>query len=248
MRILLLDIETSPHIAYVWSLVNNNYINPDMLVHQGKTLCWAAKWYGEEKVTYYSVNMTSHRKMIRALHRLLDEADVVIHYNGSKFDIPILNQEFLLLGLSPASPVKQIDLLKIVRQKFRFPSNKLSYVSQKLGIGSKVEHKGFALWEGCMKGDKESWELMEKYNIQDVLLLETLYDKLKPWIKSHPNVGLHTGVKSVCPNCGSANLKKRGFAYTSTRKYQRYVCGDCGTWSRDTHSIKDSSSNIVQAQ
>jgi predicted RNA-binding Zn-ribbon protein involved in translation (DUF1610 family)/DNA polymerase elongation subunit (family B) len=244
MKILLLDIETAPHIAYVWSLVNNQYINPDMLVHQGRTLCWAAKWYGEEEMMFSSVHRTRPKTMAKAIHRLLDEADAVVHYNGTKFDIPTLNQEFLLHGLTPASPVKQIDLLKTVRQRFRFPSNKLSYVSQKLGLGSKTEHKGFALWEGCMAGDPESWATMEEYNKQDVLLLESLYDKLKPWIKGHANVGLYTG-ESVCPNCGSHNIKKRGVAHTATRSYQRYRCNDCGAWSRSVKADKDSAAKLA---
>lgn len=235
MKVLLLDIETAPHIAYVWSLVNNNYINPDMLVHQGRTLCWAAKWYGEDDVYFDSVYQSSPRAMCRRAHKLIDQADAVIHYNGTKFDIPMLNQEFLLHGLAPASPVKQIDLLKTVRNKFRFPSNKLSYVSSKLGLGSKVEHKGFALWEGCLRNDAESWELMERYNKQDVVLLEALYEKLKPWVKSPPNYSTFTG-EEVCPSCGSHSLKKRGVAHTATRTYQRYRCGDCGAWSRSVKS------------
>lgn len=198
---------------------------------------------------FSSVQRSKPKTMVKTLHKLLDEADVVVHYNGTKFDIPILNQEFLLHDLPPASPVKQVDLLKTVRSKFRFPSNKLSYVSQKLGLGDKLEHKGFALWEGCMANDPASWETMEAYNKQDVKLLEDLYDVLRPWIKSHPNHNLHLDSDSdhLCPNCGSENLKKRGYAYTSSRKYQRYVCGDCGTWSRDTKSLKAAAAAIVQA-
>jgi DNA polymerase elongation subunit (family B) len=237
MRVLLLDIETSPHVAYVWNLINNQYINPDMLVHQGRTLCWAAKWYGEDEVLFSSTRRSKPKTMIKQIHKLIDEADAVIHYNGTKFDLPILNQEFLLHGLSPASPVKQVDLLKTVRSKFRFPSNKLSYVSQKLGLGSKVEHKGFALWEGCLRGDPDDWDTMERYNKQDVVLLEALYEKLKPWIKSPPNHSTFTG-NEVCPNCGSSNLKKRGMAHTATRSYQRYCCGECGAWSRSVRAEK----------
>ena len=72
---------------------------------------------------------------------------------------------------------------------------------------------------------------MEEYNKNDVTLLEKVYWKLLPWIKGHPNHGLYDG-SAVCPHCASTSLVKRGYYYTSTVKYQRVKCSDCGAWSR----------------
>jgi hypothetical protein len=80
--------------------------------------------------------------------------------------------------------------LKVVRQHFRFPSNKLDYVAQELGLGSKEKHEGFELWVKCMQRDLAAWQKMEKYNIQDVILLEKLYTTLLPWIISTPSRGI----------------------------------------------------------
>ncbi len=44
-----------------------------------------------------------------------------------------------------------------------------------------------------MNKDPAAWKVMEKYNKQDVLLLEKVYDRLLPWIKSHPNHHLFNG-------------------------------------------------------
>ena len=70
--------------------------------------------------------------MLEGIHKLLDEADAVIHYNGKRFDIPSLNKEFLLNGMFPPAPFKEIDLLTVARGRFRFVSNKLDYVAQQL--------------------------------------------------------------------------------------------------------------------
>ena len=75
--------------------------------------------------------------MIKEIHKLVDEADAIITYNGKRFDMPILNKEFLLLGFDLPSPYKDIDLLNTARQNFKFASNKLDYISQELGIGMK---------------------------------------------------------------------------------------------------------------
>lgn len=232
MKILLLDIETAPNVAYVWGLFKEN-IPLQRLVDSGYVLCWSAKWYGEKDIMFDSIFRSKPKKMLLRIHALLEEADAVIHYNGNSFDIPTLNKEFLLNRMTPPSPAKQIDLLNTARSRFRFISNKMDYIAQALKLGSK-KTTTFELWVKCMNKDEKAWEQMEEYNREDVVLLEKIYKEFLPWIKNHPNVGLHTdGEEDVCPACGGHDLKRRGHSYTAAGKYQRYRCSDCGHWSRD---------------
>jgi len=228
MKILLLDIETAPHLVYAWGLWDQNIII-DNIVESGYTLCWAAKWLGEpaKKMHFQSVMGQSLEEMLKPIYDLLDEADVVIHYNGKKFDMPNLNKEFVKQGWTPPSPYKQLDLLNTVRRQFKFPSNKLDYVCRELGLGQKHHHKGMSLWHGCMKGDKKSWKIMETYNKQDVVLLEALYHRLLPWIDDHPNMSASGEIN--CPICGSYDFQHRGPYHAKTRSYQRYRCSQ-GHW------------------
>jgi DNA polymerase elongation subunit (family B)/predicted RNA-binding Zn-ribbon protein involved in translation (DUF1610 family) len=237
MKILLLDIETAPNTAYVWGLFKEN-IPLQRIIDSGYVMCWAAKWLGEEEMFFGSIHHSRPKTMLKAIHRLLEEADAVVHYNGTRFDIPTLNKEFLLHGMNPPSTYKQVDLLNTARQRFRFTSNKLDYVAKALGVGKKTDHAGFQLWVDCMAGDPAAWGEMEEYNKNDVVLLEEVYYKFLPWIKGHPNTGLYEGAEdNTCPNCGGTHLVKRGFSFTVTNKYQRYQCRDCGTWSRSRKNI-----------
>ncbi len=248
MKILLLDIETAPNKAYTWGLWKQN-IALNQVEEFGYTLCWAAKWYGEKKMMFASIHANGKKKMLEEVYKLLDEADVVIHYNGVKFDIPILNQEFLSLGFTPPSPIIQIDLLRVVRKQFRLTSNKLDYVARYLGFGGKFQHKGMELWTECMAGDEASWKIMEKYNKQDVTLLEQVYKLLLPWISNHPNYGLFLKAdRPTCPNCGSSHIIKRGVRYTQSLTYPRYLCKNCGSWSkgRYTDYDKDKRKNVLK--
>lgn len=238
MKILLLDIESSPNVAHVWGIWQQN-VGLNQLMESSYVLCWAAKWLGEDEVMFDSVHVSKPKAMLKRIHNLISEADAVIHYNGTKFDMPTLNKEFLLHSMNPPAPYQQIDLLKQVRSQFRFPSNKLDYVAQRLGLGSKTAHEGHELWVKCMAKDKEAWKRMEEYNIQDVVLLEKLYTRLLPWIKSHPNHNLFTD-RDVCPSCGEAKLIKKGIRTTRTGTYQRYVCGHCGSNSQGTTLLKPS--------
>jgi DNA polymerase elongation subunit (family B) len=231
-----LDIETSPNSAYVWGLFDQN-ISINQMIDSSRTLCYSAKWLGEKEIKFDSEYKSKPKKMLKGIHELLNLADVVVTYNGNRFDLPILNKEFLLHGFAPPSPYKRVDLLRVVRSNFKFTSNKLDYISQQLGLGKKQEHEGFQLWLSCMKGDKDAWKRMESYNIQDVVLLESLYDTLRPWIKNHPNHNIFSE-GAVCPNCSSTHLQKRGVAVSTTGSYQRYQCRDCGTWSQGTKSTR----------
>lgn len=225
----MLDIETAPHKAYVWGLYDQT-VTLSRIIEDGYTLCWSAKWLRKRKIMFDSLQQSKPVDMIKGIHSLLEEADVVIHYNGCRFDIPTLNKEFILFGLTPPSNYKEVDLLRVARQRFRFTSNKLDYIAGVLGLGNKVQHKGMDLWRDCMNGDSRSWQIMERYNKQDVKLLEKLYDKMLPWIKNHPNYGLYLDSnRPVCRNCGSSKVKKNGLAYTQVGLYQRYKCLDCGT-------------------
>ncbi len=235
MKILLLDIETAPNTAHVWGLWDQR-IGLNQLLESSYVLCFAAKWYGDDHVTFDKISGKNPIRMLRKVHKLLDLADVVVHYNGTKFDIPTLNKEFVLHGMHPPAPFKQVDLLRVSRSRFKFPSNRLDYVAAALGLGTKHKHEGHEMWIKCMAGDQEAWKTMELYNRQDVQLLEKVYDRLKPWIKGHANHSLYEAAR-VCPNCASTSITKRGFHYTSTSKYQRYNCGGCGNWFRSGKSL-----------
>lgn len=234
MRILFLDIETSPNVAYVWDFFKA-MIGPSQIIHLGEILCFSAKWFGDDELLFYD-NREDRLAMIQAAWNLLDQADVVIHYYGSEFDVKWLNREFLENGFPPPRPFKQLDLKKIVAKSFRFPSNKLQVISTKLGLAGKVDHEGFPLWTKCMDGDEEAWGRMEEYNRQDVVLLEELYEMVLPWIPAHPHRSLYGG-SSGCPTCGFEALEDAGFTYTKVSKFAQYRCPSCGSFFRDSRRL-----------
>lgn len=231
-RILALDLETSPNVAHVWGLWQQN-VSIKQLLESTEVICWGARWVGEDEVMFASVYHDGKKEMLDQVWALVNEADAVMGWNSKGFDSKHLNREFLENGLMPPSPYLDLDLMLAVKAAFRFPSNKLDYVAQKLGVGAKVQHSGHELWIRCLANDPDAWAEMKLYQIQDVDLLIDLYPKLLPWIKGHPNMGLYSGELSVCPNCGSHKLTAAGFARTGASTFRKYVCEDCGKWSRD---------------
>ena len=221
--------------ALVFGLWDQN-INFKNIITEGTVLCWAAKWYGEDKIMFDSLHKSRPRDMIKTIHALLDEADATITYNGINFDHKHLNAQFLLHKLKPPSPYKTIDLLRTMRGRFKFPSNKLDYISRRLGVGKKTDHAGMELWQKCMAGNKSAWKIMQQYNKNDVIIMEDVYKSILPWIKSHPNMNLFSDVE-CCASCGSKSLQKRGTRMSTAGRYQTYQCKTCGSWASGAKMI-----------
>jgi hypothetical protein len=236
VKVLLYDVETSPHIGYTWNKWETDVIE---FVKEKQIISFAWKWLGEREVhclsmpmfKSYKKNKDDNSALIAELHKLFCEADVTIGHNVCAFDDKISNSEFVLHGLPPPPPHKQIDTLKVARKYFKFSSNKLGDLGQRLGVGGKVDTGGFSLWLGCIAGNPKSWALMEKYNKFDVVLLEKIYLKIRPWLATHPDMNGkddHVG----CPTCRSVDMKPRGWATSKGGiKKRRYQCAECGSWS-----------------
>lgn len=237
MRVLTVDVETAPHLGYVWSLWQQN-VGLSQIKEVGSVICWAAKWHGDKAVMFGSDHHDGHTEMIRRIRDLYDDADAVVTYNGRSFDNKHLRREWVLAGMSPPAPHKDIDLLTIVRKQFKFASSKLDHVSQQLGLGSKVKHDGFELWLKCLAGDEKAWATMKAYNVGDVKLTEALYDRLLPWIDNHPNRALfNPDAKGGCPRCGSLKYIVRKHRTTATRAYRQFQCSKCRGYFAGTQSI-----------
>lgn len=250
--VLLLDIETAPLLSFTWGIwqqdVALSQVNKDWHL-----LSWSAKYYRNDsgevfgphnKIMYAdqrkAKNVENDRKLLGSIWKLLDSADIVITQNGISFDAKKLNARFIINGFKPPRSYKHIDTKRIATKKFGFTSNKLEYLTEKLcKTYKKSKHKkfsGFELWKECLAGNEKAWKEMEHYNKLDVLALEELYNKLQPW-DNNLNVNIYNdNIINKC-SCGSNQLKKNGFAYTSSGKYQRFVCSSCGSETRSKKNL-----------
>lgn len=235
LKMLGLDIETAPALVYSFSAFKTN-IGYNQVVEPPRIIAFSAQWKGSKSVIFYSEYHHSRQEMLDALHALLDEADVVVTFNGDSFDLPWIDGEFIAEHMRPPSPVMKIDLYKVVKKHSRWLHKKLAVVADRLIGDQKVPHQGFGLWMDCLRGDEETkrkaWTLMRKYAKKDTALLWPLYDELLPWIKQPHPVSSHPGL--LCRNCSSGNLQSRGTSKTLNGVYPRLQCQDCGKWQRGT--------------
>ncbi len=233
-KIAFFDIETAPILGYTWQLYDTNVIE---VVDDPFMMSFAVQWAGQKKIHVkalpdypgYKKNKKNDKKLVTDLWNVMNEAEVIVAHNGDQYDIRWANARFLVHGLPPVSPFKSFDTLKTARRYFKLPSNKLDSLAHTLGIGRKLPHTGKAMWMGCIAGVERDWQTMRRYNAHDVLLLRGVYDRIKPWAQSHPDMRLIGGpLKECCPTCQSTNTRPTSKLYTLTTIKQRMQCNDCG--------------------
>lgn len=227
-RILFLDIETDLMEAYTFG-IRDQHLTHKQIKTPGGISCIGIKWLGERKVTVLSRWEHGHIEMLRLVHEALCEADAVATFNGARFDLPKINGAFLVAGMRPPPPPTQIDIFKTTR-KMGFPSNKLDYIAPLLGIGAKVKHEGLDLWIKVLHGDEKAQAKMARYCAGDVRLTEDLYNRVRPFMDSHPYLGRAKSFE--CANCGSSHLQRRGYQRTRAFITERLQCQDCGAWGK----------------
>lgn len=250
-KILILDIETAPMKAYVWKRWKEN-ISLDQTISEWFCLCWSAKWLFSDQVMSevlipQEIKEENDHRIMQSLWYLLDKADIVVTHNGDMFDIPKINSRFVINGMPPTTPYYSVDTCKISKKYFGFSSNKLDALAGYFGFKHKLD-TDFNLWKSCMEGSIAALNYMEEYNKQDVILLEEVYLKLRPWIKGHPNVGNFMDDDIVrCSCCGSNKVfeVKDKFYYTSVGKYPLYQCSECGGVSRGRKTIKENKVELI---
>lgn len=242
-KILHFDIETSHNILAGFSLWDP--IPMDNVLIDWSILSIAWKFDGERKVYSKKCNLSKKldlrniddKQLIIDFKKVYESADIIVGHYCKKFDIPKFNTRCLYYGLTPLPKKLIIDTKEVASREFAFTSNKLDFIAKYLGLKGKMTTPK-NLWLDVLQGDKKALDIMVKYNEQDVVVLENVFKKLRPYMNNFPNMNLWS-THDCCTNCGSHDLIKRGYRYTTTGKYQAFECKACGKYSQSRTPLKD---------
>jgi len=257
VRVLTLDIERIPGRATVehrgltvegpfwdlngWKHVIGRRIPADAVTEWPRSICAAAKWYDESKVMFSAEWEDGHEGFMSATWDWFHEADIVVGHNMGGFDEKHLRGGWLEYGWSPPSPWKTVDTLKVARQQFNFESNTLDALCKRLGVEAKTDKYDANVAHAALGGDGKAQRKLRDYNIGDIRATEAVYDRLRPYIKNHPHLGMFTADEWSCPSCGHKDLSKnrKGDAHTYVQRYRQYQCEKCGTWVRGNRRLQN---------
>jgi DNA polymerase elongation subunit (family B) len=241
---LFFDIETSPNIGFFWQSGYKLNIPYSNIIKERAIICICYKWEGESKV--YSLNWDENqddKTMLTAFMQVANEAHEMIGHNGDKFDLPWIRTRCLFHRIPTFPTYTTIDTLKQARSKFRFNSNRLDYIANYLGVGSKTE-TGFDLWKDIvLKNDKTALKKMIDYCKNDVNILEKVYKEISNYVPHKVHYGvLHTDDKCSCPECGSTDMRFSQKRYTATGMARiQLQCNSCHKYHTVSNRIYEAS-------
>lgn len=194
-NILYIDLEVSKSRVFSYGLrVPSGYMNPEDLDKEYYVICWSASYVGQNKVwsdcvTPKDARKWSDKNILGRLRELMDAADIIAGHNVENYDVKRANTRFLLNGIEPVASKKTLDSLKIARSKFAFESNRLGYISQKLGLRDKDDIRNKDWLKIVTTGDEATLKKVLRYNRGDVMNGKGVLEKLMSYSGKSPNYG-----------------------------------------------------------
>lgn len=228
-KILFYDIESLANQGFIWNL--RDPVGSHMITKDEAIITIAYKWAGSAPKVLAAKRPYVDKEILAKFVKVWSEADYVVGHYSDKFDQKYIAYRLMVNGLPPLAPVAAIDTYKLARKHFKFNSNKLDFIGRMLGVGRK-NPMGWSDWEACARGDKEAIQKMAEYNMQDVVLLEDVFNAMLPHCHSCVLNRLTAAGRSdiACRNCESTDLEMRGYLINKTTRKQRYQCRKCGSW------------------
>jgi uncharacterized protein YprB with RNaseH-like and TPR domain/predicted RNA-binding Zn-ribbon protein involved in translation (DUF1610 family) len=212
----------------------------DLSANRGHIICAAAKWVGEKMVYTWRIDegdgyrdtpqsFYNDKHIVEGLKPLLEEADAVLAYYGSGFDVPYLNTRAIINKVAPPIPYTLIDPWKTARSQLKLARNDMGSVASVFGARPKT-HLPWDDWQRARYGDSAAISKLLKYNINDIKVLEEIYLEMRPVIQHHPYIGAAVSgtAKLRCPACGSTKSKDHDCRRTKTFEVFRRRCNHCG--------------------
>lgn len=235
-KILIYDLETSPIETRRWSVWYKGALE---ITKDMEITSIAYKWHGEKKIHVLArcdFKDKTDKTLTKKLFKLIDEADAVMGHNAGRFDNKVSQTRFLFHKLGRPSPYYTIDTLKIAKKHFALTRNNLDEIARFLGVTRKLSVGAKDLWKACEEGDKKAWKLLKDYNVNDVLVLYEVFEKLEAWSDIPSEFKATNADKPrVCTslNCDSTEFRNKGYTYTLKGVYKRFVCKKCGKPHRE---------------
>ena len=156
-KILVLDIERMKGSASIefWDLSDfkNRRIPADAVTEWPRSICAAWGWVGKDKIHFASEWDDGRRGMLIKTWEAFDRAEYVVGHNLQNFDAKKLNSEWRDIGLTPPSPYRVIDTLRVARSAFGDESKTLDSLTKRCGLESKTDRYDVEVARAALAGE-----------------------------------------------------------------------------------------------
>lgn len=220
-RVLIFDLETST-------------LDADF----GTLLCVGYKWLGEKKVTVLSIDQfgdyknhpTDDSALVEAFLKVYETADLTVAYNGILFDRPYLLAKCLEHNLPIPPSIPMQDPYFTVKSNLRISRKSLQNTAYFLRLSSKKTPVEGRIWKAASTGDMDSLKYIVKHCHADVKVLEELYLRIRPLMRTHYRMG----PINTCRFCGATIHAVRPAIGKTKGQVIHVRCDKCLGWDTRT--------------
>jgi len=234
-RVLIYDIETSRMLVKTW-WTGKGYVGSNQIVREPYIITIAWKWFGDDDIQYVHWDKSHNdRSMLTEFLKEYNRADLIIGQNNDKFDNRWVNARALKHGLRVNTMVRSLDLMKQAKKYFRLPGYSMKFMTEFVGVETKMDHEGIIMWDmiedGTQEQQSEYLQKMIDYNVQDIVATEQMYLRFREYIGHTTHIGMFTGGdQHDCPSCASDDVDHNRVTYTPAGTLQHIMrCKDCGS-------------------
>lgn len=184
-----------------------------------------------EKMTKAELRNFDDKPLLERITSIYQDCELSIGHYAAPFDRRFLQGRLLINNMPPLPPTRLRDTCLILRSVANFSSNRLGYAAKILNLAHrKTDNNWPEAWFKVMQGNMQHLKAMAEYCAHDVLAVEDLYYRIRPFDNAHPRMFED---QALCRKCGSAG-QLHGVAWHAGKKYHRFQCNACGGWDRLT--------------
>ncbi len=130
-------------------------------------------------------NIVDDRDLVEAYTARLEEYDILVGWNTTLFDIPVIRGRNMFYGQPPLDPHMSIDLMyKASGAAARIGRRSLQSVSEYYNVQNRKTPLSVRIWDRAMSGEEEAYELIVEHCNADVLVTRDVFNVLKRGIRN----------------------------------------------------------------
>lgn len=232
---LFYDIETSFCQGSFWRPGFKQTIRPEQILKHAQIICISWKWEGEDQVHHldWGLKKQCDKKLLKKFIKVLDKADEIVAHNGDRFDIKWIRARAAYHNLIMRPDYRSIDTLKLCKRYFNLPAYTLKHIAEYFELTHKLESGGLKNWiDVIVHKDKDALDNMLYYCDGDIITLEEVFHKIRPYIKASFNYpALRHEAKWRCPECGQLPVCNKSYTTTmGTIRRMMHCKHGCGQY------------------
>ena len=237
---LFYDLETSMLVTWCWR-TGKQFVGANQILEHNKIISAHWKWEGEDKVHHidWGLNKQCDKKIVETLIKEFDKADEIVAHNGDRFDIKWVKSRAIYHGLEMRSNYRSIDTLKLAKSNLNLPSYSLKELCKYYGLPQKIDAGGIETWQKIQfEKDQEALDHLLFYGDGDIISLEAVFQKLRPYVKLKSNYAtLYGNENFFCPECSALPYWNKTYTTLAGTLKHYMKCKRCNT----TFNINNSS-------